>query len=672
MPRLQNKISRFFVFLLVLIQTNVEAYDPLGDKFGEPQYTVIDRNNVNLASGTIYYHLPDVSIGSGELALTHSISITSNDLANLDSYIRGYKEKYRGGIRKRIHTLNLEEVNRSIFYTIYVSDHEISADFIITPDGKFESIGDKRLQLSVADLHHYVLTKPDGTRVYFYSKQAIPTPIPQGHNAYGSMIKIEYASGFVIQIHKDGDNIGSKITSVNSNNGLQLKYIYEVHNRPLDSGKNSIKTNPNVPADSLNWSSDFPAKIIALNNAVEICPIRSNGCTTINEWPTATYEWPDGMPRAFYIGKSSFSVTDAGGVTTEFHNTAFDTAEGNFWDLVGQNFIPRLARVENNRGLDISYSYENCENFNGPDNHTLWATEWCGSGILTEARNNGVKTKYYLMRKIAQTSLDSLTQWTSGGYKPVRSVVWPKYEFLYGDARVSVTTEIEAWNQTVYLDSDFANKVRSVHSKLDGTVTDYSYDAYGRLTETYQDGIVRTIKYPKSYGLPYTGNYCDNHRYCNKPIKISDYYEVGQTPNYTNYSYHVPSGYTSKVTHPKNSQGKNASTAYRYQQYRARYLDASGVLRTSTQPIWMMSSEFSCQNSEMIGSNCAGSDKVEITYHYGDGNGSTNLFLQGKTVTSQADNKSRTTCYKSDMYGNQIEESRPKSGISDCNIGREY
>jgi len=642
-----------------------------GPEFGEPQYSIIDNNHINLANGIPYYQLQDISIGQGEFALSHSITVNSPELVNFDSYISGYKEKFRGGIRRRVHTNESgPQIITRFFEVITVADHELSADFIINASGQFEPMSDKRLQLTVDDNHHFVLTKADGTKVYFYSRAVIPTTITESYIPYASMNKIEYANGFIINIHKDGDNISSKITSVNTNTGLQFKYIYDVHQSSLPSDKLSAISNPQVENRSLNWSNEFPAKIIALNNAVEACPITGDSCSPTGEWPEVQYQWPDGMPRAMYIGQSVFSVIDAFGTTTEFHHTVMDNESGNPYPTqLGEYYFPRITQVKNNKGLDISYSYINV--WNHITIAPFFISEPIAKGVLTYATNNGVTTSYNLFSGGSYVDSTYGRQvWASGSYKSVNYVHKPANVFLYSDARLSVPYEIGMWDKTVHLDINFENKVTQIENKLNGMVTDYKYDVFGRLEQTDMGGLYQNINYPQSYS-----GFCDNYRFCHKPASVSNHYSLGlgETPVYTYYNYHADSGQVRNVIHPANNQGKIAKKIYNYQQYNARYINDAGTLTTSSAPIWLLSSQFSCKNSNVTNdTGCAGGDKTTTTYNYGSGTAANNLFLIGSTLTTEGETNTYTTCYKYDKYGNLIGETQPKAGIADCNIGREY
>lgn len=673
------------IILIVLSMYTISAIsEEIGDTMivpsvGEPEYSFIDRNNINVASGALFYQFNDLSIGVGALSLNHGISISSNNLVNYDAYYQGYKDKYQGGIRRvrqQIPTYN----GFGGFYFweyIYVYDHESSYKFEIKSGGSFENLSDKRVTLDVVNSSTYLLTKADGTKIYYNSIDNIPTTITEEFNPHGIMQKIEYANGLEITIHKEVNaSVSSPIKSVTTNSGLQLKYIYDKHSRPLAIDKQSANNVSQIPASSFNWSSTMPAKIIALNNAVETCPILGDSCSPTGEWPEVKYEWPDGMPAAMFIGLSEFSLTSASGVKTTFHHKAIDETafysgtddeylNCGFQPPNGQvckpdeKYFPHVIKVSNSLGKDIEYKYDS----------TLGSYDRYKT--IIKACQNNICEGYYVGNKALVTSPGSLpkpayTRSGSNSYKGI-SNLFNSWEDQ-GDYEISVPYDVEMWDRRVYLNKDVANKVNKIENKLNGTTTEYFYDTSGRLNKKDSDGAITSILYPYSYTA------CDNYRYCNKPSSISNryYLGLGETPIYTSYNYHPNSGQVASVTSPANSQNKIAKTVYSYQQYSARYLNAVGTLATSNRPIWLLSSKFSCQNSNVSGAGCSGNDKVETVYEYGSGSTANNLFILGKTITSQADGKSLTYCNKYDKYGNTIEESLPKSGITDCNIGRGY
>lgn len=656
----------FFTFYCIFIFTNcqLQALSVSPEEFGEPHYSIVDNNNINMASGLLYYRLNDLSIGSGELSLSHHITINSNSASNLESYLSGYKDKFRGGIRRTIHT---SESSRR-FEVIQVADHEGSYDFIINNNGEFEGVSGSLNRLTVAqNRRHFILTKKNGTRVYFYSRTEIPNFLAENYSAYASMVKIEEPNGFIIDIYKSGTGIGDRITSVNTNNGLQLKYIYEVHNRPLDVSKRNATSDPQILADSLNWSNQFPDRIIALNNAVESCPIEGNTCNYTGVWPEVKYQWPDGMPRAMYIGESTFKVIDAYGTTTEFIHTAIDKEEGHPYNPAGfgRYFLPKITKVKDNKGFEINYEYKNIWNF--VDNYLapIYSIGFGSELPLKSATKSNVTTGYNFGD--VGVNPGSITLHAGGGYKIIDSVKLTANTYLYiGKARLSVPFHVSSWGQETFLDKDFENKIHRIENKLNGVPTDYYYDSKGRLITVDVDGLLQRITYPYSY------TFCDNYKICHKVASVSSWHLQGHSSNSIFYQYNPNSGGVSSITYPANSENKIEKYNYIYTQYYARYKNPSGSIVTSTTPIWLISSKHFCKNSNMNGTNCTGNDKVTITYEYGSGSSGNNLFLLGEKFAAQDETTTWTTCYKYDRYGNQIEVSKPKSGITNCNIGREY
>ena len=67
------KITILIFFLISIKLSIASSYD--GPKLGEPIYTAVDRKHVNMVNGMISYAIKDVSIGHGNLSLTHTISI---------------------------------------------------------------------------------------------------------------------------------------------------------------------------------------------------------------------------------------------------------------------------------------------------------------------------------------------------------------------------------------------------------------------------------------------------------------------------------------------------------------------------------------------------------------------------------------------------------------------
>ena len=90
------------------------------------------------------------------------------------------------------------------------------------------------------------------------------------------------------------------------------------------------------------------------------------------------------------------------------------------------------------------------------------------------------------------------------------------------------------------------------------------------------------------------------------------------------------------------------------------------LLVALTAPVWLLSTEKSCNTSATSAGACAAgsSDEVTTTYDYGPDSGPNNLWLRGKVVT--AGGVSLRTCYGYDVSGNKISETSPRAGLAVC------
>ncbi|WP_296053511.1 hypothetical protein [uncultured Alteromonas sp.] len=663
-------INNVYVFVFLLAHgtaLHAQSYD--GPDLGEPSFSAIDRKHVNMVNGTISYSINDVSIGVGDLSLEHSISINANDALNWESPYPGYKDKYFGGIRRTL--FSQSENGSQRFEVLSVFDYETTYYFEITSSGTYDAVGNDLVTLTKLDSYTLLLTKEDGTLVKFRTEQSIPATVSQTYTPYAYMKEINYPNGFTVNIHKSSHSLGAAIKSVTTNNGLQLKYVYEIHSRPLESAKQSATNNPNISADSLNWSATHPSEIIALNNAVEVCPLLADSCSPSGDWPKASYSWPDGMPRAFYIGESDFVVTNAGGGVTTFHHKALSKAPmyGDSGSTVNagleNDYFPRIIRIEKPDGKEVTYRFRNYAQVNNEPPFT-WFT-YLAHGIMDRATINGQSTDYTFGP--ARTSYASASSGmynhvaTGDVYHGVKKVV-TGYQSYSGGKIATGPIIVETWDKTVYLSNDLANKVEQIDNELTGVPITYSYDSLGRLVEVVEDGLI-DINYPQSYCSP---------KNCNKPSSVSNKHNSfqGFYPEYTTTSYNYSTGLIQSVTSPPNKHNKVKTVRYTQQAYYARYKNENGTMANSTTPITLISSQYYCKNSNMSGTTCESNDKVTTTYHYGSGSAGNNLFLIGETLSAQGESTTYTTCYKYDKYGNQIGVSLPESGVTDCNAGRAY
>lgn len=648
--------------LLSFSHVEVAAEDVApGQMMQPPSLQLTDRNFVNIASGEVSITLEDVGIGQGPLSLTHTIGTHSSDFVNYEN-TWGPNDKFHGGLKKK-HFISRGTTGLAddVFVATYF-DFEGSLDFEINGNGTFTPLNDPSYSL-VHNNGVYTVTKPNGTVV------EIPGTLSllEGNTSYtqsAAYTKIIYPNGYTINVVRQGSAISSPIDSVYTNTGLQLKYVYNVgvRNLPPDSNNsyNDVAwPSANMESNGLNWSSLVPESVVAVNRGYEYCA-NSGTCSFQQTWPTATYHWPAGMPKAMYVQDAVFSVTDSAGRVTEYHHTPFDIDEGQPYPESPQNrFVTRISdvRLAGQTTESISYSYTNVFD---PSPVAAWTfyRKNIGPATLSGAINKGVSTSYDVGARGQSTSQGgNLWQHKSGGHKSVEQYII--------DTTFHVATEAKLWDRDVTwyhhgktsTNAPFApiiNRVQKVENKLIGTEQEYFYDARGNVSMVVGVGVSQA-NYPTS---------CANIKTCNKPSWTQD-----NRGNRTNYTYHPESGNVKTITLPPNEQGIRAKTRYGYEQKYAWYKNSAGNLEQASTPVWLLTSEKTCRvgatRSDDLGCSISNAEIVK-TFHYGkfDGSVANNLWLKGITVT--ADGESRLTCYSYDKYGNRISETLPKANLSTC------
>jgi hypothetical protein len=243
------------------------------------------------------------------MGLAYRISIYANE-ANWLSY-EGFSTNYMGKA-KEVHLT--DDINFSPRNVMRVSDGDGSADFkvwkngvmqdyitTVTPPYTYEAVGDKRHSLAVVG-NTLEWTKPDGTVVRY---------------ARGTYVNAGSGGGFFETVYPNGFTVHSA-NDISSNTGFQLRGINVPDYRPMDKADNPnlIQAPPAGSSAGSGWSSMNPLYVKAINTAIEYCAPLPAVCAPTQSWPTATIEWPAGMPRTVFIGDSVVKVTDAGGAVT--------------------------------------------------------------------------------------------------------------------------------------------------------------------------------------------------------------------------------------------------------------------------------------------------------------------------------------------------------------------
>lgn len=207
----------------------------------------------------------------------------------------------------------------------------------------------------------------------------------------------------------------------------------------------------------------------------------------------------------------------------------------------------------------------------------------------------------------------------------------------------------------------------------DGTMlTEVDYPEGNKYLASYSQTNFNAISQEIERAKPGSGladrivNYTYATSYTNqtraKPVSRTD-----PKGNRTDWTY---AGWGGMLTEMKAAPSVGAARPlkiYTYVQKPAYILNASGVLVSTGQAIWLPSTETICQTT--AGSNpspvCdAAAPQTVTTYQYGADGTADNLLLRGKVVT--ADGVSRRTCYGYDAYSHKISETTPRAGLSTC------
>jgi len=607
--------SLLFVFDLHVFAQDLEP----------PKLQIVDRNNVNMASGKLNIKQTDLSIGSKEFALTHTIS-------NYGNRFLGYAENHRGNVyfsqRKEFGPM------QTLVNMMTVVTGEETIEFDIAANGTYVSRKDKLSTLERVG-NNYIFTSANGTEIKFVCETTAV-------NSNAVMVEKKFPNGFTITTNYKANVNSSPILSIATNTGLQFKYRYV----DVNDGN----------ADSLSWSRQYPQSISAVNNAVEYCTPTAADCAFANTWPTVTYTWPAGLPgsvrTSYKFNEKIVKVTDPIGGVTEYYLNAFDMYEGLGTDSPGPDFEPAVTKIKNSKGT-IEYRYKNYFGTSTNDSGVAVSTKKIVTQPVTlyEVLRNGVSWSYGFESFPYGYYVNNRVNHSCTGYDCVKLIGLN----LENGGLTFITTD----DQNIVFDLDITNHVSTV-TYNEKNYTKYEYDARGhinKITEYPKPGsnmapLVREANYDDS---------CTNPKTCNQPNWVSD--AMGQR---TNYTYHPESGQVATVTKPAATDGGiRPQTRYTYTQKYAWYKNSSGAYVRASSPIWLRATEGFCRTSASTTSGCSvAGDEVLTTYDYGPDSGPNNLFLRGIVVT--ADGETRRTCYSYDNLGNRIGETLPKANLTSC------
>jgi hypothetical protein len=656
----------FFVSLVISLFAcaTVHAVD-----IERPKVEIVDKLNVNLATGQVTQTFRTVSIG-GAMGLSHSISVYANELDFRNNW--GFSDKYWVKLRY-LHLTSpavsaIPEVLRvsdgfgSADFQAYVNGSPVQAFRDTPPPYTYMAVGDERNSL-VSNNDELIWTKPDGTVVKF---SRAPNAAA---GAEGNMKEITYPNGFQISIDWAG------LQSVRTNTGFELKYLYEADNRPMDKPDNPILINaPTLGAGTPLTSANFgfsqrnPRYIKAINNAYEYCAPAAATCSLTYIWPTAGFEWPPGMPRTMYIGDSQARITSPEGEVTKFDFHAYDLSvdDDAFLNPVGvpveplyapnTEFSPRLIGITLPSSTTPTYAYDFKTKFNyGRGCCSVWAVRAQTAGVIKSARFMDKSVGYTMLRPYDGATY--LNDGVGGGVNHVLMSI----QSTGGNPDVISYADTE--EGTMRYDIDARNFPYRFESRTDPWQSyEYTRSNLSKISSLVSAGsvVISEASYPASC-TP------DTLKICNQANWIKD---ANGNPTY--YYYHAPSGQVASVKSPADKNGISPQVRYEYTQLSAHYYNGGSSKITGT-PIWMKTAERTCISSNTTYDPSAGSgscnggvnDEVVTRYEYNNDN----LFMTGMTVTAWdgAAMKTLRTCFQYDPYGNQIGKTQPNANLSACN-----
>jgi YD repeat-containing protein len=621
-----------------------------------PKVQLVDKFGVNVATGQVTYSLNTVSIG-GAMGLSHSVSAYTNNF-NFPRY-RGFADKYY--LKARFIDLAGADFTYSPRGVLRLQDDKDTADFCVmagglcvagfenlSPPYTYTPLADERNILEVDSTNGDLLwTKPDGTVVKFW----------RGGNTAkagqeGTLYEIDYPNGFIITVYSAG-------MAVATNTGYMLKALYEGDNRDYRTTPPVKTDNPLLKnigkfytSDSSSWTIINPKYIKAINTTYEYCVPTAPTCTLTNSWPTATFNWPAGMPRTMFIGDSTMSIVDAEGGVTELKFRAYDLAYDEYGNVVepyhpNEEMSPRLVGIKPASSNNIRYTYDYITKFNlNSYGEQTWNQRAFDAGVTRSASDIGKTAGYAMMTPYMGND------YTNDGYGGGISRVHIQPTSVQGNREKMqyATTD----DGTIWFEHSIRNWPERFDRSTGGPSESYAYTR-GNLTGISYgiDGVWEphmTANFPTSC-TPAT------RKTCNQATWIRD--AEGKT---TSYTYDPQSGQVLTVTFPANKNGLIAQKRFEYAQKSARYF-AGGTSKITGPAIWMKTAEKYCANSNYTGTTCANNDEVVTQYEYDPDR---NLSMVGMVVTSPSG--SRRTCFQYDRFGNQIGITKPKgnTGRTSC------
>ncbi len=604
---------------------------------GPPHFSIYNEHGVNLISGQLSETIEDLSIGSGPLALTHSVmSFDGTFISFLDNFTGSY--------------LNPNE---------YMKDHSVSLGafsdlFISTAPWPKKSGNMSGGYLYSPSTMEKVFIMGDGTKVYYNAEVfngvgPIPVSAFSSDGNIATATKVVFPTGHEISIFFSErpnphlpNKMSHRIQSVVSSSGYHLKYHY-------------VTDDPN--GNFTNWRR--PYKITAINGSYEYCDPNAFGCNLSLDWPEVNYEWPvidsDGLSST----QRDFVITFPDGSKSRYKHSLFcATSHGTSECSPKINNNARISSIIHSTSrsqITQAFEYGN--------------KSQCSAYVGMEVNCQYAQRSIVIKSKVGDSEISYSSSFPRFKYIPMGITA------DRGSSRLSVSVSLldpNKINPTFLSDTQKGMRVHLIAngSKVSKLVytqtgaeagfrqTEFDYDDNGNITE--RRDIAKDNSLPDLVSRAGYENHCNNDKTRNKPTWTMD-----ANGHQTDYTYHCQSGQVATVTYPADRNGIRPQRRYFYEQKYAWVKTAGGGYTRAASPIWMLTTERYCRTTAANGSSCSNpADEVVIRYDYGPNSGPNNLLVRGKTTT--ADGQSLTACYDYDRFGNLIAETPPRANVSSC------
>ena len=571
-----------------------------------PVYSASDINDVDLVSGAPNFRLSDVAIG-GASPLVHTLMSSGSQIIK-----RNAARSSAGG-----YLINCQQNKYILVNGTWIQYPCTNVEFLGESEDFYKvgsayvTLQKRGSTLTLGADNVFLYTKRDGTVVRFDSNiGSVGSHGPATSAVFpdGRVLNIHYKIASVYLASSGVTKTVARIQSETRSDGFQLKYIY------------SNNANPTESTLTAWWQ---PTSIIGINNAFDYCAPTADTCTLSQAWPTATYAWSVPVSGVGTV----LTVTDQRGAVTRYTMDSIDRVVGVKW--------PSSSSADN---VTYTYCNSNCYTLNG------WDATYYPDMVATVVRGGQTWTYNFAPGQINSFSSYSSTN-PAGATKQAQLVpVFAPFTMFVAPV---LTISNEDGSSVWYDPTSYTGRINSM--TVDGVPESFLYDDRANVTSHTRSGT-RTAGYDVT---------CSNRFTCNQPNWVTDW-----NGNRTDFTYDPLHGGGLTATGPA-VNGIRPQTRYSYTQRYAWVKNSSGSYVRAATPIWVLTRETYCRTTAASGSGCStASDEVLVNYDYGPDSGPNNLLLRGTAVS--ADGVTLRTCFRYDVRGNKISETRPKAGLTSC------